>query len=263
MVVLSLFLPQDLDGRRRHTMDDLLGVLDTAERLARENSDALGDVVHGVEGSQALAGHLDRIPELVLRGVRLFGPVHARDNDLADSATDPHPSRGGLTDEGERFVRAVYAAGALVDVSHSSDEAFEDVVRIAREIGRPVVASHSNARALAHHARNLTDEQLRAVAATGGVVGLNFHTPFLRADGEAATVDDVVRHALHMTRIMGSDHLAIGSDLDGEIRPAEGLGSHAGIPALVRALCRAGIQGSALRGLLGDNARRVIGTAAP
>lgn len=258
-MVLSLFLPP----RVPHTVDEQIAQLETAEAIVRENPDVFRPdgvtPVYATEGSQAFAGHLDRIPELVRRGVRIFGVVHNRHNDLADSATDTSAGRGGLTAEGERFVRAVYAAGALVDVSHSSDDTFADVARIARELGRPILATHSNARAIADHARNLTDDQLRAIAASGGVVGLNFHASFLRRDDAPATIDDVVRHAKHMTDVMSAANVALGSDLDGHIRPAVGLETHAGIPSLVRALCAAGIQGEALQGLLGDNVRKVLG----
>jgi membrane dipeptidase len=266
LLVLSLYLPSDLATGARvrpHTLSQLLALTDTAERIVRENPEVFGpgrtQAVFGVEGSDALANDLDRIPALVRRGVVLFGPVHARHNVLADSATDRHPSRGGLTALGERFVRAVYAAGALVDVSHASDEAFEDVARIAREMQRPLVASHSNARAVTDHPRNLTDEELRTVAASGGMVGLNFHSAFLRGDGRRATVQDVVRHALHMRAVMGAGHLAIGSDLDGEIRPARGLETHAGIPGLAAALRQAGFPLAEITALLGVTAAGLLG----
>ncbi|MBI2892746.1 MAG: membrane dipeptidase [Deltaproteobacteria bacterium] len=266
LIVLSLFMPNDVPGqarraRRRKTLAELLAVTDTADRIVRSNPDLFGAgrirAVYSVEGSDALADHLDRIPELVRRGVVLFGPVHSSHNELADSATDPRPGRGGLTALGERFIRAVYAAGALVDVSHSSDSAFDDIARIASDLQRPLVATHSNARALADHPRNLTDDQLRAIAASGGLVGLNFHIPFLRRDG-AATIADVVGHAMHMRRVMGPGHLAIGSDLDGDIRPARGLETHAGLGDLARALDAAGIRGPELADLLGASAARLL-----
>lgn len=267
LIVLSLFQPNDLPGktgrvpRRRKTLAELLAVTDTADRIVRGNPDVFGPgrvrAVYAVEGSDALAAHVDRVPALVRRGVVLFGPVHARHNELADSATDPRPGRGGLTALGERFVRAVYAAGALVDVSHASEGSFQDIARIASEAHRPLVATHSNARALADHPRNLTDDQLRAIAASGGLVGLNFHSPFLRRDGPA-TIADVVRHALHMRGVMGPGHLAIGSDLDGDIRPARGLETHAGLADLARALAGAGIRGTELADLLGGSAARLL-----
>jgi len=145
-----------------------------------------------------------------------------------------------------------------VDVSHASTEAFDDIARIALRRGRPLVASHSNARALTDHRRNLDDAQLRAIAASGGVVGLCFHEPFLRLGASRASALDVARHARHMTDVMGPTHVALGTDLDGLITPAEGLDSHAGIPALVEALRQEGIEGESLAGLLFDNATRVL-----
>lgn len=272
-LVLSLFVPTGL-APRVLTYDELVAVLDTAdailhanprllagpERWTGERPEARGPVrvVYAVEGSQPIAGHLDRIPELVRRGVVLFGPVHSHHDDFADSSGDPHPGRGGLTPEGDRFVRAVYAAGALVDVSHASDEAFDDIAAIADELHRPLVATHSNARALCGHARNLTDDQLRRIGASGGMVGLNFHSPFLRADGRPATIADVVRHALHLREVMGAGHLAIGSDLDGEIRAARGLTSHAGLPALARRLRAAGLSNDEVSDLMGGTAWRLL-----
>ncbi len=270
LLVLSIYVSSRMN-LRQHTLAEVRAVLDAADRIVAANPglfhgpNAPVRVVYGVEGSQGLAGALDQIPALVRRGVRLFGLVHARHNDLADSATDPAPRGAGLTPLGERFVRAVYAAGAMVDVSHASDEAFDDVIAIARELHRPVVATHSDARALRDHPRNLADAQLRAIAASGGIVGLNFHSAFLRGDGRRATVDDVVRHATHMIMVMGPSHVALGSDFDGEIRSPEGLESHAGIPALAAALARAGVSAADVRALVGENAMRVLerGAASP
>ena len=273
-LVLSLFVPTGLAPRVLR-YDELVAVLDTADGIVRANEGLLAParrfsgpmpdgagavrVVYAVEGSQPIAGHLERIPDLVRRGVVLFGPVHAHHDDLADSSGDPHPGRGGLTPRGEQFVRAVYAAGALVDVSHASDEAFDDIAAIATAMHRPLVASHSNARALCPHPRNLTDDQLRAIAASGGMVGLNFHSPFLRADRRPAGIADVVRHARHVHAVMGPGHLSIGSDLDGEIRAARGLASHAGLPVLARRLHDAGLPADEVAAILGRTAWRLLG----
>jgi membrane dipeptidase len=264
VLTLSIYLPS-APPSRVHTLAELRAVLATADGIVRDNPalfagpDAPVRAVYGIEGAGALAGHADEVPALVRRGVRLFGLTHRFHNALADSATDARPGRGGLTPEGQVFVRAVYAAGGLVDVSHSSDATFDAVARLAREAHRPIVATHSDARALADHPRNLTDAQLRAVAASGGVVGLNFHSGFLRRGGGAATLADVVRHAVYMARVMGAAHVAIGSDFDGEIRPPRGLRSHADLPALARALRAAGLSPAEVRGILGDNVRRVLG----
>lgn len=273
-IVLSLFVPTGLAPRVLR-FEELLAVIDTTDGIVRANPDLLSAprpwsgplpgadgpvrVVYAVEGSQPISGHLERIPDLVRRGVVLFGPVHSHHDDFADSSGDRHPGRGGLTPEGERFVRAVYEAGALVDVSHSSDEAFADIAAIARTLHKPLVASHSNARAECNNARNLTDDQLRVIAASGGISGLNFHAPFLRDDRRPARVADVVRHAMHMRSVMGEGHVAIGSDLDGEINPAQGLASHAGMPELARRLRAAGLSAEEVSGILGGNAWRVLG----
>jgi membrane dipeptidase len=260
--LLSLFLWSGL-REPRHDYADFLALLDTGERIVSENRTVFGadgvDYLFSVEGSHALVGHEDALPTLIARGVRVYGLTHSRHNALADSATDRRRGHGGLSDAGRRFVRAVYAAGGLIDVSHCSDAAFAHIAAIARELDRPLIATHSNARALARHPRNLTDDQLRAIAASGGVVGLNFHSPFLRDDGARASIADVVRHARHMIAIMGAEHVAIGSDLDGAIRAARGLDSHAGMPALARALRDAGIGSDAVEQILGGNVARVLG----
>lgn len=264
VLTFSLFLPS-AGPQQQHTMEELRAVLATADALVAANPglfagpDAPVRPLYAIEGAGALAGHSAELPALVRRGVRLVALTHRYHNALADSATDERPGRGGLTPEGVVVARAVYAAGALVDVSHASDAAFEAIARLARQAGRPLVATHSNARALAEHPRNLTDAQLRAIAASGGLVGLNFHSGFLRRDGAPAALADVVRHALYLVRVMGAEHVALGSDFDGELRPAQGLRTHAQLPALARALRAAGLTAEQVRGLLGDNARRVLG----
>ncbi|MBW2455401.1 MAG: membrane dipeptidase [Deltaproteobacteria bacterium] len=263
LVVLSLFLPMGLRPRPL-TVEELAAVLNTAEMVVAANPVLTGTdgpgtrVLFSLEGSQAIAVQPDQIPHLVSRGVILFGLVHAHHNDLADSSSDPHPKRGGLTPAGERFVEAVYRAGALVDLSHASDDSFTDVAVIARRWGRPLVATHSNARAIALHHRNLTDDQLKTIAASGGIVGLAFHAPFLRHDRGRATVDDVARHARHMIDVMGPSHVAIGSDLDGLIQHAAGLETHHGMPTLIEAFQRQGILAQTLQALLRANAKRVL-----
>src|SRR6201999_4081144 len=110
----------------------------------------------------------------------------------------------------------VYAHGALVDVSHVSDASFADIAAIARAHHAPVVATHSNARALGHHPRNLTDAQLAVIAETGGVAGVNFHAQFVNGTNEA-TLADVVKQVEYMVKVAGIDHVAVGSDFDGGI----------------------------------------------
>jgi membrane dipeptidase len=123
---------------------------------------------------------------------------------------------------------------------------------------RPVVATHSNARALAPHARNLTDAQLRAIARRGGVVGINFHAPFLLGRAGSAHVSDVVRHIRHVVRTAGIDVAAIGSDFEGGIRPPAELTDVRGFPTLAAALLEDGFSQAEVRKILSGNAHRLL-----
>jgi membrane dipeptidase len=162
-----------------------------------------------------------------------------------------------LTEAGKDLVRRAHALGVSVDVSHASDLAVADVLAVARETAGVVVATHSNARALCDHPRNLTDQQLRGIAATGGVIGLNFHSPFV-VRGRAAELSDVVRQARHLVQVAGEDHVAIGADFEGGIRPARGLADAARFPELGRALLRSGLAERAATKLFSENALRVL-----
>jgi membrane dipeptidase len=144
-----------------------------------------------------------------------------------------------------------------VDVSHASDRAVADVLALSRETSGVVVATHSNARRLADHPRNLTDEQLRGIAATGGVVGLNFHAPFV-VRGRPALLSDVVKQALYLIQVAGIEHVALGADFEGGIRPARGLQDASRFPDLARALLSAGLSESAVRRVFSENALRVL-----
>jgi len=132
-------------------------------------------VLMGVEGGHAIENSLEKLDSLYHRGVRYMTLTWNNGNDWAGSATDER-GHGGLTDLGKRVVRRMNQLGMLVDVSHASDSTFWDVLATT---SRPVIASHSSCRAIARHPRNLSDEQLRALAKNGGVVGINFYPVFL------------------------------------------------------------------------------------
>ena len=213
-----------------------------------------------IEGAGAFADDIPAIDRFIARGVRLVGVVHAHDNALATSATGKD-RKHGLSEAGRAFCRRVYAAGALVDVSHMSDAAFADLVPIAAEFGAPIVATHSNARAIAKHKRNLTDEQLRIIAETGGVAGLNFHSPYVRTKGKAKLAD-LVAHAKHMIEVAGIVHVAIGSDFDGG-KPVKGLDDASHLPDLGDALLAAGLSREDVHAIFSGNALRVLGWKPP
>jgi membrane dipeptidase len=209
------------------------------------------------EGAGPIAGNPAALAAWAFRGLRVLGLVHTRANALASSSGDPKPEAFGLTPAGRDVVRAAASLGMSIDVSHASDRATRDVLKLALQIGVPVVATHSNARALTNHPRNLGDAELRGIARTGGVVGVNFHAGFLKPGGNAE-LGDVVRQVLHLVKVMGPDHVAIGSDFEGDIRPASGLGDVTGYQRLAEALLSAGISDEQVAGIMGRNALRVL-----
>jgi membrane dipeptidase len=196
-----------------------------------------------------------------MRGVRSFGLVHTQSNRLAASSGGggPAPRDTGLTEEGRKFVHLVYQVGGFVDVSHASDRATDEIISIAAKLGKPAVATHSNARSLAPHTRNLTDEHIQGIAATGGVVGVNFHQPFLeKKKGQGATLSDVVRQVQHLTRLGGVDAVAIGSDFEGGIKPVAELADVTKYQILGKALVEAGFSKKDVKKIFAENALRVL-----
>jgi membrane dipeptidase len=187
----------------------------------------------------------------------VLGLVHTQANALASSSGDPRPKPYGLTAAGRDAVRSAASLGMAIDVSHASDRATRDVLALASELGAPVIATHSNARALADHPRNVRDDELRGIARTGGVVGVNFHAGFLKPGGKARLAD-VVAQVLHLVKVMGAEHVAVGSDFEGDIRPAEGLEDVAGYQRLAEALKEAGLSEHQIEGVLSRNALRVL-----
>jgi membrane dipeptidase len=163
----------------------------------------------------------------------------------------------GLTEAGKALVRACNELGMLVDVSHLNEKGFWDVARISEA---PLVATHSAAHALCPSSRNLTDAQLDAIAESGGVVGINFHVGFLRADGqdEAETpILDIVRHVDYVANRIGIEHVALGSDFDGATMPNE-LGDVSGLPKLIAALQAQGFGEEELAKITHENWMRIF-----
>jgi membrane dipeptidase len=209
------------------------------------------------EGAGPIAKKPEALAGWAFRGLRVLGLVHTRANALSSSSGDPKPEPFGLTPAGREAVRTAASLGMSVDVSHASDRATRDVLTLALELGVPVVATHSNARVLADHPRNLGDAELRGIARTGGVVGVNFHAGFLKPGGKAE-LGDVVRQVLHLVKVMGAEHVAIGSDFEGDIRPAEGLADVMGYQVLADALLAAGLANDEVASIMGKNALRVL-----
>ena len=165
-----------------------------------------------IESAAPLAGRLERVEELARDGVRMITLAWNGENEVASGNVTDH----GLSDFGREAVREMERQGIMVDVSHLNDRGFADFLSVAQ---KPFVASHSNARAVCGHRRNLTDEQVREMAARGCLIGLNYYNIFLRPAGQPATLDDLWRHVEHLVEL-GAEHcLALGSDADGADLP--------------------------------------------
>jgi membrane dipeptidase len=208
------------------------------------------------EGAGPLANQPDELRNFAARGVRVAGLVHTRKNELATSSGDPSVAEG-LSPAGRAFATAAMSLGMVLDVSHASERATRELTAMSRAASVPVIATHSNARALAEHPRNLRDAELRAIAETGGVVGVNFHSPFL-ARQRVATLADVVAHVRYLARVIGSEHVALGADFEGDARPPAELADVGGYQRLAQALERDGMSSEDVARVMSRNALRVL-----
>ncbi len=196
-----------------------------------------------IEGVEAIDTRLEALDVFYRAGLRSLGPVWSRPNAFAHGVPFDFPrspdTGPGLTAAGKRLVGACNRLGVLVDLSHLNEAGFWDVYRIS---DAPLVATHSAVHALCPSPRNLTDAQLDAIGATGGIVGVNFHVGFLRADGDAdapTSLTEIVRHARYVADRIGIEHVGLGSDFDGAHMPDD-LQDVTCLPDLVGALAAAG-----------------------
>ena len=146
-------------------------------------------------------------------GLRMLGITHVRNNEFGDSSKDPAGAEwNGLSPLGKEAVKEMNRLGIMVDVSHTSEATFYDVMK---ESSVPVIASHSSVRALCDHPRNLTDDQIRAIAAKGGVVQICLYNEFINPEPAKASIDDALEHIRYVADLVGVDYVGIGSDFDG------------------------------------------------
>jgi membrane dipeptidase len=208
-------------------------------------------MVYALEGAHGIdASGVEGLRRLHARGLALLGLTWSFSNRYAGSSGD---GGGGLTAEGRVLVAEANALGVVVDLSHASRDTTLEACAISRA---PVVASHSNAHAVQANARNLSDEEVRAIAATGGVIGLNLHRPFLGKPGNLARAAD---HADHLKRVGGAGVVALGSDFDGMIVTPTDLSDSGGVGALWKELARRGWTQEEILGVRGENFLRAWG----
>jgi len=283
---------------------DALVLATSANDIRRAKKDDKVAILMGIEGGHAIENSLYALRDFYRLGVRYMTLTHTNTNDWADSAggfgRPPEARHHGLSPFGEEVVREMQRIGMLVDVSHTSDETFEHVIRVAKA---PIIASHSSSRALAPHGRNLTDDQLRALAKNGGVVMVNFFPGFLdpkriaadaaffqkhgadlkqlhekykddhdklheemaklyRASAPPATpLSVLIDHIVHMVKVAGVDHVGLGSDFDGVPELPQGLGGIDGLPKITEELMKRGLTDVEVKKILGENFLRVLEAA--
>jgi membrane dipeptidase len=238
-------------------------------RVAREigdldAADAEGEtpvaVLH-LEGAEAIDADLEALDFWYAAGLRSLGPVWSRSNEFAHGvpfASPSSPDTGpGLTRAGQGLVRRCAELGIMVDLSHLNEAGFWDVQRA--DLG-PLVASHSAVHALCQTSRNLTDRQLDAIGASGGLVGIVFACRFLRpdfSDDPDTPLELIARHASYVAERIGIEHVGLGSDFDGTTVPAA-VGDVAGMPRVLQALTEAGFSSGELEAIAWSNWRRVL-----
>ena len=274
----------------------------TAEEVRRAHAQGKIAALMGVEGGHMMGNDIHVLRIFADLGVRYMTLTHFYNDEWADSSTDK-PTHNGLTDFGKQVVLEMNRQGILVDISHVSDKTFYDALAISKA---PLIASHSSCRSLCDHPRDMTDDMIKALAAKGGVIQINYEKSFIdqayknafdkfyggvvaqfdefkkKCGDDEACVDKmvtnmgkeatangtlphvswerIVDHIDHAVKLVGADHVGLGSDFDGASMP-EGMEDASHLPQITEALMRKGYSDSDIRKILGQNALRVMEAA--
>lgn len=274
----------------------------TAEEVRRAHAQGKIAALMGVEGGHMIGNDIRILRIFGDLGVRYMTLTHFYNDEWADSSTDK-PAHNGLTDFGKEVVREMNRQGILVDISHVSDKTFYDALEVSRA---PLIASHSSCRALCNHPRNMTDDMIKALAAKGGVIQINYEKSFidqaykdaydkvaggvvqsmsgltkncnndeaciarerakqeerLTAEGKLPHVswERIIDHIDHAVKLVGADHVGLGSDFDGADMP-EGMEDCSKLPKITEALMRKGYSDNDIRKILGENTLRIMAQA--
>ncbi len=275
----SVYIPCDVEGPGASRVQ--LEQIDIARQVIRRYPEAFGEArsaseleeefgrgriasLLGMEGGHAIENSLGALRAYYGAGVRYMTLTHGCNTDWADSATDD-PAHGGLTPFGREVVREMNRLGMLVDLSHTSPETMHAALDVAEA---PVIYSHSSARGVTDHPRNVPDDVLRRLPENGGVVMVTFVPSFVSdavrlyegpdEDAPRATLADVADHIEHIRDVAGIDHVGIGGDFDGITQVVQGLEDTSTYPALFEELSRRGWSEADLRKLAGENVLRVM-----
>ncbi len=223
------------------------------DRVCNSDTPSMG-FVFSMEGASPLAGDASRLDVFARLGVRILGLTHNHDNECGDGCFSKEPK--GLTEVGRDIARAAEARGILLDAAHLNARSFDHVMGLRT---RPVVYSHGGSRALVDSPRNLTDAQARAVAQSGGVLGVDFFPGHIARDGKAGTLSDVADHVEHWVALVGADFVGFGGDMDGIPTTLTGVEDAGAYPAILAELERRGMKAADLAKIAGENWMRVLG----
>lgn len=212
----------------------------------RENDKNVIGGLLGIEGAHALEGNMKNLERVYDAGVRLVGPVHFFDNELGGSA---HGESGdGLTEFGKSVIRRMNELNMIIDLAHVSPKMFDDILEVSE---KPVMVSHTGIRAVLNSPRNLSDEQIRKVAAKGGIIGIAF---FDMAVGDDE-IKGIVASMKRVKNLVGFQHVALGSDYDGSVAVPFDI---TGLPIIVEALLKEGFTEEEIRAIMGENVKRFL-----
>lgn len=229
--------------------NDRIRLAYSAKEIEENRENGIMSTVLTMEGPAGIGYDPGLLEDLHAIGFRMTTLGWNEQNPLTGSCV----TGGGLTERGREFFRQAQRTGIAVDVSHISDEGFWDIVEIAE---KPIVASHSNSRALCDVPRNLTDEMYLAICKTGGTVGMNLYSGFL---GENPTIDTVCNHVIHFLQLAGSDkHVSLGSDFDGINLMPIGISGIQDYPNLAQRLMERGLSETTVMNIFWNNALGVI-----
>jgi membrane dipeptidase len=277
--------------RLAEEVSDQVGLCVTADQVRKAHKQGKIAALMGMEGGHMINNSLAVLRMYAELGVRYLTLTHSVNTDWADSSGD-QPKHNGLTDFGKDVVRELNRLGVMVDISHVSDKTFWDAIEISKA---PMIASHSSCRAISGHARNMTDPMIKALAVKGGVIQINYLDQFIDNDlyqysqksqslmreliqkypgrenadkrreevarqfGPAPKVswERIIDHIDHAVKLVGVDHVGLGSDFDGGSMPV-GMEDCTQLPKITEALVRKGYSASDMRKILGENTLRLL-----
>ena len=228
----------------------------TAAEIGQVNSSGKLAAVLAVEGGHAIENDLEKLKTYYAKGARYLTITWNNSTAWATSAQDKLSATKGLSEFGKQVITTLDSLGMIIDVAHTGIKTIEDILTVTKN---PIIDSHGGVYSLNHNYRNLTDDQIRSIAQSGGVIGVVFYTYFLSsAATNKVTIDTVIKHIDYIKNLVGIDYVAIGSDFDGGITAPVGLEDVSKLPALTIALLKHGYSSSDVKKILGGNYMRVF-----